>query len=170
MRYLCVVIQILACSPGMLMVLPVHAHIARVNDYGLETTSVTLEVTGEPLVKVFDEIERQTRFLFLTPADKVKTYGSVSLARGTYTVKEALDRVLKRTPLRYKQKDNYIVIFQSAEGQGRRRAGTNDMALVTTEVLELSTHESLTGEMLKKLVLGFLHSPVSTFQLWQKSC
>ena len=173
MRYLHVVVKILVCCLSMLVVLPAAAHVAwtdAVDDYAMETTSVTLEVTGEPLVKVFDEIERQTRFLFLTPADKVKIYGSVSLARGTYTVKEALDRVLKKTPLRYKQKNNYIVIFQSAEGRGRRHTGTNDMALVTTEALEPSAHDSLTGEDVKKLVLGFLYRPVRTFQLLQKPC
>jgi hypothetical protein len=157
----------------MLMVLPVLAHVALMDttdDYALENTNVTLEVTGEPLVKVFDEIERQTRFLFLTPADKVKSYARVDLARGTYTVKEALDYVLKKTPLRYRQKNNYIVIFQTAEGRNRRRASTNDMALVTAEAPELSTHESLTGEDVKKLVLGFLYMPVKTFQSLQKAC
>jgi len=158
---------------GILTVLPVAAHVALMNtadDYALDNTNVTLEVTGEPLVKVFDEIERQTRFLFLTPVDKMKTYARVNLVKGTYTVKDALDRVLKKTRLRYKQKNNYIVIFQSAEERGRRRAGTNDMALVTTEALERSTHQSLTGDDVKKLVLGFLYMPVRTFQSLRKSC
>jgi hypothetical protein len=157
----------------MLIVQPVTAHVVAVDgaeDYALDNTNVTLEVTGEPLVKVFDEIERQTRFLFLTPVDKVKAYARVDLARGTYTVKEALDRVLKKTPLRYRQNKNYIVIFQSAEGRGRRQAGTNDMGLVTAEALEHSSHESLTGEDVKKLVLGFLYMPVRTFQSLGKAC
>lgn len=159
----------------MVLAVPVTAHVALVtsaeeDDYALDNTNVTLEVAGEPLVKVFDEIERQTRFLFLTPADKVKAYARVDLARGTYTVKEALDRVLKKTPLRYKQKNNYIVIFQSADGRGRRQAGTNDMGLVMADVRELSIHGSLTGEDVKKLVLGFLHMPVRTFQSLQKFC
>ena len=156
-----------------MVVLPVKAHrvlTAAAVDSALETTSVTLEVTGEPLVKVFDEIERQTPFLFLTPSDKVKVYGRVHLARGTYTVKQALDHVLKRTPLQYRQKDNYIVIFQSAGDRGRRRAGTNDMSLVAAEVRGFSAHRSLTGEDVKKLVLGFLYMPVQTLQAWQESC
>jgi len=172
MRYLGVVVTILVWLSGTL-VLPAAAYVARTEaagDDALETTSVTLDVTDAPLVKVFDEIERQTRFLFLTPIDKVKTCASVNLARGTYTVKEALDRVLKKTLLRYKRKNNYIVIFQSAEEQGRRSTGTNDMGLVTTEAPEPSTHESLTGEDVKRLVLGFLYMPVRTFQSLQKAC
>jgi hypothetical protein len=156
-----------------LVVLPAAAHVMLtdvVYDYALDNTNVTLEVSGEPLVRVFDEIERQTRFLFLTPADKVKSYGRVELAKGTYTVKEALDYVLKKTPLRYKQKNNYIVIFQSTAGRDGRRTSTNDMALVMAEPPELLIHKSLTGEDVKKLILGFLYRPVKTFQSLQKTC
>jgi len=172
MTYLRAGVQILFLLSAALAVLPVQAHRALADtagDSALETTSVTLEVTGEPLVKVFDEIERQTPFLFLTPSDKVKVYGAVHLPRGTYTVKEALDHVLKKTPLQYRQKDKYIVIFQSAGNPGRRRAGTNDMSLVAAQAPGLFIHRSLTGDDVKKLVIGFLYMPVRTFQLWQAS-
>jgi hypothetical protein len=154
------------------MVPPVMAHVLEADAgevHTLEKTSVTLEVAGEPLRKVFDEIERQTSFLFLTSSEKVNAYPKVDLARGTYTVKDALDRVLKKTRLRYQQKNNYIVIFHAAENRGRR-IGTNDMGLVYADDLSLPAHRVFTAEDVKRVVLGFLYMPVRTYRSVRDAC
>lgn len=130
--------------------------------YRLEKTSVTLRITGQSLRTVLEEIERQTSFLFLTASGKIGAYTRIDLAPGTYTVKEALDHVLKKTRLRYRQKNNYIFIFQPGEGP-RRAVANNDMALVFQSHPPLSVHKSLTGAGASRLIPGVIRIPVNIF-------
>jgi TonB-linked SusC/RagA family outer membrane protein len=76
----------------------------------LENIKVTLDVSHAPLSRVFDDIQDQTNLSFVFP-NQVNNYTDVTLARGTYSVKEVLDNVLKGTSLGYKRISAGVAVF-----------------------------------------------------------
>lgn len=124
------------------------------NGQSIETTVVSLEITNEPLRKVFQKIESQTDFLFAWNK-KVNDYGRVTLVKGNYTVKTALDIVLKETGLKYEQDEKYILVTpvgrtESVMEEAEVKNGGDVVevypaALVTGTVRDASTQEPLAG-------------------------
>lgn len=120
----------------------------------IETTTVELKILNKPLKQAFREIERQTEFLFQWSADLEKTFPRVNLLEGKYTVKEALDLLLKDTGLEYVQNVNHIGIrVSNDEDLGPRKASekkidqpeARSVALVIGTVKDAANQEPLAG-------------------------
>jgi TonB-linked SusC/RagA family outer membrane protein len=88
---------------------------AYVNGQTIEKITVKMEFQDAPLKRVFQEIEKQTEFRFLTAAERVNRYSGIDLPAGTYTVKEVLEHVLVGTALKYEQRQNHILVFFTEE-------------------------------------------------------
>lgn len=120
----------------------------------LENIRVKLEFNNQPLREVFERIEQQTNLLFAWPHEEVNAYPGVSLPKGTYTVKEVLDRVLKGTQLRFRKSKNHVVIFlpeksmQESEYSKNERTMTPDIGTaftVTGKVIDGATQQPMAG-------------------------
>ena len=84
----------------------------------LKDIRVSMELRNEPLRFAFSMIEKQTDFRFAYSRQQVDAYGSISLARGNYTVDKALQLLLNNTRLLYKQVNNKIVIYHAGDPAG----------------------------------------------------
>lgn len=121
----------------------------------IETTEVKLEIQNEPLTKVFSEIEKQTDFLFSWAPGKVQGLGRVSIAHGKYTVKEALEMVLRGRDLKYRQQQNYILVLSKNETEYEKASDNsledqiddirNSLFIITGTVKDASMQEPLAG-------------------------
>jgi TonB-linked SusC/RagA family outer membrane protein len=103
----------------------------------LQNIKVTLDVSHAPLSRVFERIESQTDLLFVYPRE-VNDYAEVTLARGTYSVKDVLDQALDGTSLGYRRTKNNVVIYVEDAKTGHEveensiRTGTQDKRPVFT--------------------------------------
>lgn len=82
----------------------------------MDKVIVTLELNNESLESCFKFIERQTGLLFAYIPDHVDPYTSITLPKGSWTVREVLDMVLKDTPLTFDQMESSIVVFKRRDG------------------------------------------------------
>lgn len=92
-----------------------------VNSQTLETIQITVVSQHSNLQSLFKEIERQTDLLFAFQLEQIAGY-QVNLDDEHLSVKDALDMVLKDTPLSYRQVNNNVLIFlsqQSSEKEGQ---------------------------------------------------
>lgn len=98
----------------------------------LQNIRVTLDISHAPLSQVFKRIESQTELIFVYPRE-VNKYSEVTLARGTYSVKEALEKALDGTELGYSRKNNYVVISEAEEAKGHEVEENRDAAVMAVE-------------------------------------
>lgn len=125
------------------------------NAQGIEETYVTLEFYDAPLKKVFEEIEKQTEFIFVFSPEKLNGYAMVSFPRSRYTVKAAIDKVLKGTDLQYELKNKYIVISlpdekqdklgEILEGKTQESIRQETAFTVTGKIIDVGTQQPLAG-------------------------
>jgi TonB-linked SusC/RagA family outer membrane protein len=124
------------------------------NGQDLTKVTVKLELNNETLKGAFAQLERQTEYTFIF--QEFKGAKLVTIEKGSYTLKDALESILEKTGLNLEYtnpRKNYIVIHE-VEGSRKRNESFNDLPLstpsspsfsVTGKVTEAVTQESLAG-------------------------
>lgn len=112
----------------------------------IEGTTVKLEFQDAALKSIFQAIEKQTEFRFLTASQKVNRYSSISLPKGTYTVKEVLDLVLAGTILKYEQRENYVLVFFPEDNVDEMMKENENNVAQTAEETALRITGTVTGD------------------------
>ncbi|MBX2925063.1 MAG: TonB-dependent receptor [Chitinophagaceae bacterium] len=90
---------------------------------------ITISLKNAPLVKVFDQIQKQTKYHFLYPDELLSSKQKISVNVNGATVKEILDKYLSQEMLEYVIDDNTIII---------RRKQSAAPAPVKTQVADIS--------------------------------
>ncbi len=94
-------------SLQLLAARPVHSQ-------NLEALRLEMGFQNEKLITVLNKLEKKTSLQFAYNAKELSSY-RVTLPPDVYSVKEILERSLKRTPLTYKQINQSVVIYQAKE-------------------------------------------------------
>lgn len=81
----------------------------------MSTKKITLSVGKESLRDALNKVEQLSGFRIAYPPEVVTRFKTVSLSKGTRTVKETISLLLQNTRLQFRQQEEIIVIYQQGE-------------------------------------------------------
>ncbi len=83
------------------------------NSFGqnVNTTKVEISSKQATLKQILSDLQKQSGFSFFYPSDIVAQYNEISIDLSNEIMAEALNMVLKNTPLTYVQRGNNIILF-----------------------------------------------------------
>lgn len=107
-KFVCLAVMFFALF-AMSWVQPVHAQ-------DMATKKISLQLNNATIKEAFAAIQQQGGFKFVYGPD-INTYSTVKITlNGSYTVKQAIDQVLKNTNLRYTQRGGNVMVDEKPAG------------------------------------------------------
>ncbi|MCT1523858.1 TonB-dependent receptor [Sphingobacterium hotanense] len=104
------------CFVAMLFTLLAVASVQPAHAQDMAAKKVSMKLNNATIKEAFAAIQQQSGFKFVYGPD-INKYNTVKITlNGSYTVKQAIDQVLKNTNLRYTQRGSNVMVDENPEG------------------------------------------------------
>jgi TonB-linked outer membrane protein, SusC/RagA family len=130
-----------------------------------QNQKVTLNLKNAPIKQLFNEIEKQTDYLFFFSKDKINTELLTSISATNKPVTEVLNEVFKGSGMRFTMVENHIVV--TTENAPSQLNGANNQKHRITGLVRSSSGEPLIGVnvRIKSSAIGTITDNTGSFSL-----